>query len=136
MWNVSDFIQIPNFDATRNTNSSASIISSITTTVLASTQLSALELLTGITSRGTMNCLLPIPIPDLNFVYSQSGQLMIPMPEFKIPPLSFSLDGMASSGNGDAYGNSIDDNTDQRLLFPFEELKTNTPTTLDDQHVA
>nr|KAJ0202378.1 hypothetical protein LSAT_V11C600329900 [Lactuca sativa] len=132
--NVSDFMQIPNFDATRNTNSSASTTSSITTTASASAQLSALELLTGITARGTMNCLMPIPIPDSNSVYSQSGQLMIPMPEFKIPSLSFSLDGMASGG---AYGNSLDDSTDRRVLFPFEELKTNTSTTtLDEQHVA
>ncbi|CAH1453530.1 unnamed protein product [Lactuca virosa] len=135
--NVSDFMQIPNFDATRNTNSSASTTSSITTTASASAQLSALELLTGITARGTMNCLMPIPIPDPNSVYSQSGQLMIPMPEFKIPSLSFSLDGMASGGSGGAYGNSLDDSTDRRLLFPFEELKTNTSTTtIDEQHVA
>ncbi|KAI3689920.1 hypothetical protein L2E82_47890 [Cichorium intybus] len=131
--NVSDFIQVPNFNATRNTNSSASTTSSTTTPASASAQLSAMELLTGITARGTMNCLMPTPIPDPNSVYSPSGQLMIPMPEFKIPSLSFSLDGMGSGGGG-AYGNSLHDSTDRRLLFPFEELKAST--THDDQHVG
>lgn len=135
--NVSEFLQVPNFDhGTRNTSSSASTTSSSATT--ASAQLSALELLTGITTRGstTINSFMPIPIPDPNSVYSPSGQLMIPMPEFKIPSLSFSLDGMASGGSG--YGNSLhESNTGGTLLFPFEELKTNTPTTHEDpNHVG
>ncbi|KAL4565380.1 hypothetical protein LXL04_029472 [Taraxacum kok-saghyz] len=116
-----------------NTNSSAS-----TTT---SASLSAMELLTGITARGTTNnCLMPIPIADPNSVYSQSAQLMIPMPEFKIPTsLSFSIDGMATggggggSGGGGTYGIALHD---RRLLFPFEELKSNASTNLDDQHVG
>ncbi|XP_024996919.1 dof zinc finger protein DOF1.8-like isoform X1 [Cynara cardunculus var. scolymus] len=136
--NVSEFLQVPNFDhGTRNmTSSSASTTSSTTTT--ASAQLSAMELLTGITTRGTtINSFMPIPIPDPNSVYSPSGQLMIPMPEFKIPSLGFSLDGMASGGRG--YGNSLHESTTAggTLLFPFEELKTNTQTTHEDpDHVG
>ncbi|KAJ0477988.1 putative transcription factor C2C2-Dof family [Helianthus annuus] len=112
------FLQVPNFDATKNTNSSVS-----TTTTTTNTQLSALELLTGITSRGTTSSFMPIPDP--NSVYTPSGQLMMPMSEFKIPSsLSFSLDGMGSGNGG-------------RLLFPFEELKTNTSATHDDDpHVG
>nr|GEY61969.1 DOF zinc finger protein DOF1.8-like isoform X2 [Tanacetum cinerariifolium] len=72
--NVSDYIQAQNFDATRNTNPPASAPTTSSTT----TQLSALELLTGITTR-----------------------------EFKIPSLGFSLDAMGSSGGG-VDGNSYE----------------------------
>ncbi|KAJ0811237.1 putative transcription factor C2C2-Dof family [Helianthus annuus] len=123
---ISELIQVPNFDvSTKNTTSS-------------SAQLSALELLTGITTRGVMNSFMPIPIPDPNSVYSSSGELnMIPMSEFKIPSLNFSLDGMGGS-------NSIHESSSGRLLFPFEDLKTSTissstttttnTTTHDGQH--
>ncbi|KAI3727782.1 hypothetical protein L6452_16402 [Arctium lappa] len=98
---ISDLIQVPNFDGNKNiitTNSGSA------TTTTNSAQLSALELLTGMTTRGMMmNSFMPIPIPDPNSVYSSStssagGQLMIQMPEFKIPSLSFSLDGEAMVG--------------------------------------
>ncbi|KAD3641415.1 hypothetical protein E3N88_30639 [Mikania micrantha] len=105
---ISELIQAPSLDGTKNTN---------------------LELLTGITTRGMMNSFMPIPIPDSNSVYSSSGdQLMIPMPEFKIPSLNFSLDG--------TYGSSIHDNSSGRLLFPFEDLKASTisTTTTNDGH--
>ncbi|XP_076900588.1 dof zinc finger protein 1-like [Bidens hawaiensis] len=93
--NVSEFPQVPNFDATRITN------------------------------------LMPVSIPDPNSVYTPPGQLMIPMPEFKIPSLSFSLDGIGTGGGGAGgdYGNNIHGG---RLLFPFEEVKTSTSTTHDD----
>ncbi|KAI3756338.1 hypothetical protein L1987_56158 [Smallanthus sonchifolius] len=105
--NVSESLQVPNFDATQNTNSS---------------QLSALELLTGITTRGTTSSFMPISNPDPDSAYTAPGQLMIPMPEFKIPSLSFSLDHGMGSG--------------ERFLFPFEELKTGTSATDhdDDPH--
>lgn len=122
--------QIPNFDATRNTNSSASNTSCTTTITTSSAQLSAMELLTGITTRGTMNSFMPNPIP-----IPVPNQMMIPMPEFKIPSLSFSIDGMESGGGG-AYGSSLHENNNGRFLFPFEELKTNTSTTHDDQQVG
>ncbi|KAF5815918.1 putative transcription factor C2C2-Dof family [Helianthus annuus] len=104
--NVPEFLQIPNFDATRNMNPSGSN---------ASPQLSALEPMKGIAT----NSFMPID----NSVYTQPGQLMIPMPEFKIPSLSFSLDGMGSGGSGDGG----------RILFPFEELKTGTTSTTHDE---
>ncbi|XP_071730647.1 dof zinc finger protein DOF4.6-like isoform X2 [Rutidosis leptorrhynchoides] len=130
--NVSEFIQVPNFDTTRNANSSASNTSSTITT--SSAQLSALELLTGVTTRGTMNSFMPIPIPipDPNSVYSES---MIPMPEFKIPSLNFTLDRMGNGNSGGAYGNSLQESNNGRLLFPFEELKTNTTHDDDDPNV-
>ncbi|KAI3713482.1 hypothetical protein L1987_72060 [Smallanthus sonchifolius] len=109
---ISELIQVPNFDGimTKNTNSANS----------------ALELLTGITTRGhVMNSFMPIPVPDSNSVYSSSGELMIPMSEFKIPSLNFSLDGMGGNGEGSSG----------RLLFPFEDLKTSTiSATSNDGH--
>ncbi|KAK1419173.1 hypothetical protein QVD17_28333 [Tagetes erecta] len=92
--NVSQVVQAPNFDATRVSNSSA------------------LELLNGITTRGVQNSFMPVPNP--NSVYTP--QLVIPVPEFKIPAHGFTLDGM---GSGDHGG---------RLLFPFQELRSNTST--------
>ncbi|KAI3812853.1 hypothetical protein L1987_17566 [Smallanthus sonchifolius] len=115
---ISELIQVPNFDGIKN-NTSAS----------------ALELLTGITTRGVMNSFMPIPIPDSNSVYSSSGELMIPMSEFKIPSLNFSLDGMGGNGEGGTYGSSIHESSSGRLLFPFEDLKTSTiSTTTNDGH--
>nr|XP_043640148.1 dof zinc finger protein DOF1.8-like isoform X2 [Erigeron canadensis] len=124
---ISELIHVPNFDGTttKNNNNTNSTTNTSTTT---SAQLSALELLTGITSRGMMNSFMPIPIPDPNSVYSSSGQMMISMPEFKIPSLNFSLDGMGSG----TYGNGIHENSSGRLSFPFEDLKTSTPTTSRD----
>ncbi|XP_076929841.1 dof zinc finger protein DOF4.6-like [Bidens hawaiensis] len=81
---------------------------------------SALELLTGITTRGVnvMNSFMPIPIPDPNSsVYSTSGGDH----DLMIPSLIFSLDGMG--------GSSINENLSGRLLFPFEDLKTSTIST-------
>ncbi|XP_071737450.1 dof zinc finger protein DOF4.6-like [Rutidosis leptorrhynchoides] len=117
--NVSQFIQVPKFDPASITSRTINI---------SSAQLSALELLTGVTTRDTMNSFMPIPIPipESNSVYSSSVN---PMPEFKIPSLSFPVDGMGNGGGG-AYGNSL--NESGRLLFPFEELKTNTLATHDD----
>ncbi|XP_076895877.1 dof zinc finger protein 1-like [Bidens hawaiensis] len=103
---ISDLIQVPNFDGIKNIN----------TTTTNSTQVSALELLTGMTTRGMiMNSFMPIPIPDPNSV-------MFPMPEFKIPSL-----------------NSVHESSNGRLLFPFEDVKTSTissitTTTSHDGH--
>ncbi|KAI7741131.1 hypothetical protein M8C21_000651 [Ambrosia artemisiifolia] len=113
---ISELIQVPGFDgSTKNTNSGGSV------------QLSALELLTGITTRGVMNSFMPIPIPDPNSAYSSSsGELNM------IPSLNFSLDGMGGSSG-------IHESSSGRLLFPFEELKTSTIATTttathDDGH--
>ncbi|GJZ92829.1 DOF zinc finger protein DOF1.8-like protein isoform X2 [Tanacetum coccineum] len=124
---ISELIQVPNFDATKNTTTSTSTTSA---------QQSAMELLTGLTSRGMMmSSFMPIPNPDPNSIYSSSGQMMIPMHEFKIPSLNFSLDAMGGNGGGGTYGSSIHEGSNGRLLFPFEDLKTSaTSTTNDGQH--
>ncbi|KAJ0779041.1 putative transcription factor C2C2-Dof family [Helianthus annuus] len=117
---ISELIQAPNFDGIKNTTSGSAT----------SAQLSALELLTGITTKGMMNSFMPIPNPGPNSVYSSSGQLMIPGPEFKIPSLHFSLDGMEGNGEqNNNYGSSIHESSSGRLLFPFGDLKTSTMTT-------
>ncbi|KAM7491516.1 hypothetical protein LguiA_034437 [Lonicera macranthoides] len=85
---------------------------------------SALELLTG--SR-RLNYYMPVG--DQNGVYT-SG---FPLPEFKATSLSFSLDGIGNSG----YGSGIQEGTNGRLLFPFEDLKVQVPsiTTTTNDHV-
>nr|GFB32013.1 DOF zinc finger protein DOF1.8-like isoform X1 [Tanacetum cinerariifolium] len=125
---ISELIQVPNFDATKNTTTNTSNTTSA--------QQSAMELLTGLTSRGMMmNSFMPIPNPDPSSIYSSSGQMMIPMPDFKIPSLNFSLDAMGGNGGGGTYGSSIHEGSNGRLLFPFEDLKTSaTSTTNDGQH--
>ncbi|KAM0002072.1 putative transcription factor C2C2-Dof family [Helianthus debilis subsp. tardiflorus] len=68
--NVSEFLQLHNFDAIRNTNASVSTNS----------QPSALEFLTGNTLRGTMNSFMLVPDP--NSVYTPSG-LFFPFGELE-----------------------------------------------------
>ncbi|KAK9020750.1 hypothetical protein V6N11_010767 [Hibiscus sabdariffa] len=91
---------------------------------LVKAQLSALELLTGISSRG-LNSFIPMPLPDPNTVYT-SGFLM---QDFK-PTLNFSLDGFGS-GYGGLHGVQ---ETTGRLLFPFEDLKQVPSNTDIEQH--
>ncbi|KAK1408977.1 hypothetical protein QVD17_41180 [Tagetes erecta] len=116
---ISELIQVPNFDHGIKNNST-------------STCGSALELLTGVTTRGHVmtNSFMPNPnpIPDHpNSVYSS---------------LNFSLDGMEGNvnggGAGNRYGSSINECSSGRLLFPFEDLKTSTitsTTTTSQDHV-
>ncbi|ESR52508.1 hypothetical protein CICLE_v10021521mg [Citrus x clementina] len=109
----SELVQLPNID-----NKSQIPISSSTTTTTTTTssqQLSALELLTGISSRG-LNSFMPMPVPDPNTVYAPG----FPMQDFK-PTLNFSLDGLGS-GYGSLHHQSVQENNG-RLLFPFEDLK-------------
>ncbi|XP_034711037.1 dof zinc finger protein DOF4.6-like [Vitis riparia] len=110
---VSEFMQMPSIEnSNNNTNNSSK--SHITSTSSTSSHLSALELLTGITSRG-LNSFMPMPIPDPNTVYTTG----FPMQEFK-PTLNFSLDGLGS-GYGSIQG--VQGSGSGRLLFPFEDLK-------------
>ncbi|KAL7167787.1 hypothetical protein ACSBR2_038280 [Camellia fascicularis] len=111
---ISELIQLPNFDDNKNNASCAS-------TTTSSSHLSALELLTGINSRG-LSSFIPMsmpmmPISDQNSFYSSGFSLQ----EFK-PTLNFSLDGLGigSSGYGSLQGVQ---ETSGRLLFPFEDLK-------------
>ncbi|KAJ9148123.1 hypothetical protein P3X46_030212 [Hevea brasiliensis] len=102
----SELIQVPNVE----TNNKNQISSSSTSTT---SQLSALELLTGISSRG-LNSFMPMPVQDPNSVYTSGFSLQ----DFK-PTLNFSLDGLGS-GYGSVQGVQ---ETGGRLLFPFEDLK-------------
>ncbi|KAF1880274.1 hypothetical protein Lal_00048910 [Lupinus albus] len=120
--NIPELVQQSNNDSV-----SASASSTITATT---SQLSALELLTGITSgsRGLMSSFMPMnaPVPrDPNSVYNCG----FPLQDFK-PSLSFSLDGI-----GNLHGSSVQE-TSGRLLFPFEDLKhvASTNTTIMDHN--
>ncbi|KAB1215516.1 Dof zinc finger protein DOF4.6 [Morella rubra] len=104
---ISELIQVPSIE--NNNKNQISTTSTITTT----SQISALELITGLTSRG-FNSFMPMPVPDPNTVYT-SG---FPLQDFK-PTLNFSLDGLGS-GYGNFHGSQ---ETSGRLLFPFEDLK-------------
>ncbi|KAK7278322.1 hypothetical protein RJT34_23349 [Clitoria ternatea] len=124
--NMSDLVQQNNMSA----STAASSNSSSTTTT--TSHLSALELITGITTNSTssrgLSSFLPVPVPtDPNSVYSTCG---FPLQDFK-PCLNFSLDGYASL-------QSVQESTSAgRLLFPFEDLKqvsTTTTTAIMDQN--
>ncbi|EEF43413.1 dof zinc finger protein DOF4.6 [Ricinus communis] len=112
----SELIQVPSINEGNN-NKNPSSTSNTTT----SSQLSALELLTGISSRG-LNSFMPMPVQDPNSVYT-SG---FPLQDFK-PTLNFSLDGLGS-GYGSLQGVQ---ETGGRLLFPFEDLKQVSSTSTD-----
>ncbi|KAE8708209.1 dof zinc finger protein DOF4.6-like isoform X2 [Hibiscus syriacus] len=114
---------VPNSLENNNKNQIPTSSSSSSPTTSTS-QLSALELLTGVSSRG-LNSFIPMPVPDPNSVYA-SG---FPMQDFK-PTLNFSLDGL-ESGYGGLYG--VEETTG-RLLFPFEDLKQVSSTTDIEQH--
>ncbi|XVF12910.1 hypothetical protein REPUB_Repub08aG0160700 [Reevesia pubescens] len=116
---ISELVQVPNSVENDNKNQIPSSSSPPTTS-----QLSALELLTGFSSRG-LNSFLPMPVPDPNTVYT-SG---FPMQDFK-PTLNFSLDGLGS-GYGSLQGVQ---ETTGRLLFPFEDLKQVSNTTDTEQN--
>ncbi|KAB2000912.1 hypothetical protein ES319_D12G264300v1 [Gossypium barbadense] len=116
---LSELVQVPLENNNKNQIPSSSSSSPTTS------QLSALELLTGITSRG-FNSFIPMPVPDPNTVYTPGN---FPMQDFK-PTLNFSLDGL---GNGYGSLHGVQETTG-RLLFPFEDLKQVSTTTDIDQH--
>ncbi|KAG5249479.1 hypothetical protein OIU76_003862 [Salix suchowensis] len=109
----SELIQLPSINENNNKNPISSSTSASTTT----SQLSALELLTGISSRGLNS--FPAPVQDPNTLFASN----FPLPDFK-PTLNFSLDGF-----GSCYGNLQGvQETNGRLLFPFEDLKQASST--------
>ncbi|KAJ1403996.1 Zinc finger, Dof-type [Sesbania bispinosa] len=127
--NISEMVQVQQNNNTMSASASSS--SSITTTAT-TTQLSALELLTGISSRG-LHSFMPLPVPaDPNSVYTCG----FPLQDFK-PTLNFTLDGI---GSGYPSLQGVQEINTGRLLFPFEDLKqvSSTTTTMDqsnkDQH--
>ncbi|KAJ6946011.1 hypothetical protein NC651_000936 [Populus alba x Populus x berolinensis] len=113
----SELIQFPSI----NENNNKTQISSSTSASTNTSHLSALELLTGISSRGLNS--FPMPVhQDPSTLYT-SG---FPLQDFK-PTLSFSLDGLGS-GYGGLQGVQ---ETNGRLLFPFEDLKQQVSSTAD-----
>uniref|UniRef100_A0A7N0UJ25 Dof zinc finger protein n=1 Tax=Kalanchoe fedtschenkoi TaxID=63787 RepID=A0A7N0UJ25_KALFE len=130
---ISDFVHLP-------TTSSQT-----TAPTAATSHLSALELLTGMTSRGVgvggfSNCFMPISDPDS--VYP-SGSFSNFMHDFKPPALNFSLDnrlGIGPSG-GAAFGSMTTHNDEistrggggiRVLASPFDDLKSHQAD--DHQH--
>ncbi|KAH7550114.1 hypothetical protein ACOSP7_024724 [Xanthoceras sorbifolium] len=118
---ISELVQVPNINQNNNNSSSNNNNNSNK-----NNQISSLELLTGISSRG-LNSFMPMPVhPDpSNTVYTPG----FPMQDFK-PTLSFSLDGLGS-GYGSFQGVQ-ETNTTGRLLFPFEDLKQVSSTSHHD----
>ncbi|KAL6177818.1 hypothetical protein ACLB2K_049340 [Fragaria x ananassa] len=114
--------QIPNIDQNSDKNNNSSITSTTTT----ASHLSALELLTGLTSRG-LNSFMPMPVPNSDpNSNNNSGSVYtsgFPMSELMIKPtLNFSLDGLGSGYGSALQGHHVQENSG-RLLFPFEDLK-------------
>ncbi|XP_047173851.1 dof zinc finger protein DOF4.6-like isoform X1 [Vigna umbellata] len=121
--NISELVRQNNNNSSNNNMSASASSSSSTTSITTPTisHLSALELLTGITSTSTgFNSFMPVPVPaDPNPSYACG----FPLQDFK-PTLNFSLDhGYASLHNIQSG----------RLLFPFEDLKQVSTTTTMDQ---
>lgn len=122
---ITEMIQVPNFENStkldlQNPSSSSSP---------SSHHLSSLELLTGLTtSRGTLNSFMPLPVvtsTDPTTVYSSGFPNL---PEFKPNSLNFSLDGLGSN-----YGSFQGaQETNGKLLFPFEDLKQVSSNTNHD----
>ncbi|KDP25242.1 hypothetical protein JCGZ_20398 [Jatropha curcas] len=123
-----ELIQLPS--SINESNSKNQISSSMSNNTAATTttshQLSALELLTGISSRG-LNSFMPMPVQDPSSSVYTSG---FPLHDFK-PSLNFSLDGLGS-GYGSLQG--VQETAGGRLLFPFEDLKQVSTTTEIEQN--
>ncbi|XP_052210655.1 dof zinc finger protein DOF4.6 isoform X2 [Diospyros lotus] len=107
---ISELIQVPNFDSKPSSSSTAS-----------SHHLSALELLTGFSSRSLNNSFMePMPMSDHgSTIYSSSSGFSL-QHDFK-PSLNFSLDGLGIGSGG--YGNLQENSGSRQHLFPFEDLK-------------
>ncbi|XP_044476521.1 LOW QUALITY PROTEIN: dof zinc finger protein DOF4.6-like [Mangifera indica] len=119
---ISELVQVPTDSNNNNKNQIPSSSSSTTTP-----HLSALELLTGISSRG-LNSFMPMQVPaDPNAVYTPG----FAMQEFK-PTLNFSLDGLGVNGFDSLPG--VQQTSTGRLLFPFEDLKQVSSTTDIEQN--
>lgn len=110
---ISDqFVQVPNSNNIPPSSASTS------------SHLSALELLTGLTSRGFNSF---VPVPDQKMGYTSGFHLA---QEFK-PSLNFTLDGLGSGYGSYQQGVQVQENSG-RVFFPFEDLKQ-APNTNDHQ---
>ncbi|XP_059276407.1 dof zinc finger protein DOF4.6 [Lycium ferocissimum] len=119
---ISELIQVPNYDGSNKDNNSPNISSlppppSSSSSASPPSQLSAMELFNGITSRGLNNSFMSMPISETKSVYNSSG--------FSLPSLNFSLDHGLGNNVHSAYGNNNlqETNTSGRFLFPFVGLK-------------
>ncbi|KAK4421487.1 Dof zinc finger protein DOF4.6 [Sesamum alatum] len=126
---INELIQVPNFEASKDLQNPCSSSSSDHH----HHQLSALELLSGITRTGSsstrvLNSFIPIPIPNhdpnaVNYSSSSSSGFSSLADQFKQPPLSFSIDGLGSSSNYGSFVHGVDQDSSGKLLFPFQGLK-------------
>ncbi|KAJ8555914.1 hypothetical protein K7X08_013410 [Anisodus acutangulus] len=119
---ITDLIQVPNYDGSNKDNNSPNVSTlppppSSSSSASPPSQLSAMELINGITSRGLNNSFMTMPISEPNSVYNSSG--------FSLPSLNFSLDHGLGNNVHSAYGNNNlqDTNTSGMFLFPFVGLK-------------
>ncbi|XP_022886984.1 dof zinc finger protein DOF4.6-like [Olea europaea var. sylvestris] len=123
---INELIQVPNFDINGNkelNNRSSSSPSS---------HLSAMELLTGISTSSGLNSFAPMLITDPNIVYSSGFPSLPDYNQFK-PSLNFSLDG--NIGTSTAYGSFQGaQETNVKVPFPFEDLKQDPSTKNTTDH--
>ncbi|CAI9772109.1 unnamed protein product [Fraxinus pennsylvanica] len=116
---INELIQVPNFDINGSkelNNPSSSSPSS---------HLSAMELLTGISTSNGLNSFVPMLITEPNTVYSSSFSFL---PDHHQPSLNFSLNG--NIGTSTAYGSFHGvQETNGKVPFPFEDLKQVSSTT-------
>ncbi|KAK6935581.1 Zinc finger, Dof-type [Dillenia turbinata] len=127
---VTEFVQLqPNIENKNCSSSSSASATTIATTSTSTTptatstsQVSALELLTGIASSGGLSSFMSMSInhPDPHPVFPTSGFLSHPLVQDTKPSLTFSLDGVGS-GYGSLQGLQEDSG---RLLFPFEDVRS------------
>ncbi|KAJ8768421.1 hypothetical protein K2173_021574 [Erythroxylum novogranatense] len=110
----SELRQVPSLEINNNKNHLSSSPSSAST----ASQLSPLELLTGISSRG-LNSFTPMLVQDPNTIYSTSE---FPLQDFK-PSLNFSLDGLGTGSSGYGHLQKVQETSSGRFLLPFEDLK-------------
>lgn len=110
---ITELIQVPNYDGNNKDNNSPTISTlppppSSSSSASSPSQLSAMELINGITSRGwNNNSFMTMP----NSVYNSSGFSLM-------PSLNFSLDHGLGNNN-----NLQETNTSGSFLFPFVGLK-------------
>ncbi|KAL2551039.1 Dof zinc finger protein DOF4.6 [Forsythia ovata] len=122
---INELIQVPNFDINVNKELNNPTSSS------PSSHLSAMELLTGISTSSGLNTFVPMLITDPNTVYSSGFPNLFPDHQFK-PSLNFSLDGNIGTSAYGSFQGSVQE-TNVKVPFPFEDLKqvssTNNNTT-------
>ncbi|XP_004495498.2 dof zinc finger protein DOF4.6-like [Cicer arietinum] len=138
--NITDLIQQNNNKSSVSSSTSTTTIDPISAASTSHHNLSALELLTGITtsSRGLQYSFMPLIQGDnSNNVYSNNCGF--PVQDFKQVPMNFSLDGIGGSefASVDHHHHGVEESSEGRVLFPFEDLKqvSSTNLTLDQNNI-